>query len=75
LFTIDDAGGAGAVLWKPKGAIVRQELQNFICEHLRRQGYHQVFTPHIGRLGSVQDFRALSRTTASRSSRRWSIAS
>jgi threonyl-tRNA synthetase len=51
LFTIDDAVGQGLVLWKPKGAIVRQELQNFISEHLRKQGYQQVFTPHIGRLG------------------------
>jgi threonyl-tRNA synthetase len=51
LFAIDDAVGQGLVLWKPKGAIVRQELQNFISEHLRRQGYSQVFTPHIGRLG------------------------
>jgi threonyl-tRNA synthetase len=51
LYTIDDAVGQGLVLWKPKGAIVRQELQNFIGEHLRRQGYSQVFTPHIGRLG------------------------
>ncbi|MGF1632872.1 MAG: threonine--tRNA ligase [Phycisphaerae bacterium] len=51
LYTIDDKVGQGLVLWKPKGAVVRQELQNFISEHLRRQGYHQVFTPHIGRLG------------------------
>jgi threonyl-tRNA synthetase len=51
LYTIDDQVGQGLVLWKPKGAIVRQELQNFISEHLRRQGYQQVFTPHIGRLG------------------------
>lgn len=51
LFAIDDAVGQGLVLWKPKGAVVRQELQNFISDHLRRQGYQQVFTPHIGRLG------------------------
>lgn len=51
LYTIDDAVGQGLVLWKPNGAIVRQELQNFIGEHLRRQSYSQVFTPHIGRLG------------------------
>ena len=51
LFAIDDAVGQGLILWKPKGAVVRQELQNFISEHLRRQGYQQVFTPHIGRLG------------------------
>jgi threonyl-tRNA synthetase len=51
LFTIDEQVGQGLVLWKPKGAEVRIQLQNFISEHLRRQGYTQVFTPHIGRLG------------------------
>jgi len=50
LFEIDEKVGAGLVLWKPKGAVIRQELQNFIGEHLTRQGYHQVFTPHIGKL-------------------------
>ena len=51
LFTIDEKVGQGLVLWKPNGAIVRHELQNFILEHLQRQGYNQVFTPHIGKLG------------------------
>jgi threonyl-tRNA synthetase len=51
LFAIDDAVGQGLVLWMPKGAIIRQELQVFISEELRKQGYQQVFTPHIGRLG------------------------
>jgi threonyl-tRNA synthetase len=50
LFHVDEAVGSGLILWTPKGAIVRQELQNFISEELRRQGYEQVFTPHIGRL-------------------------
>jgi threonyl-tRNA synthetase len=50
LFHIDDKVGQGLVLWKPKGAVIRQELQNFIGHHLQRQGYHQVFTPHIGKL-------------------------
>jgi threonyl-tRNA synthetase len=50
LFTIDEKVGQGLVLWKPKGAQVRIELQNFISQHLQRQGYQQVFTPHIGRL-------------------------
>ena len=50
LFHIDEEVGAGLILWKPNGAIVRQELQNFIGEHLRRQGYQQVFTPHIAKL-------------------------
>jgi len=38
----------------PKGAIIRQELQTFISEELQKQGYHKVFTPHIGRLGSTK---------------------
>jgi threonyl-tRNA synthetase len=50
LFTIDETVGQGLVLWKPKGAIVRNELQKFIAEHLRLQGYSQVYTPHIARL-------------------------
>ena len=50
LFTIDDAVGPGLILWKPAGSIVRQELQDFISLYTRRQGYDQVFTPHIGRL-------------------------
>ncbi len=51
LFHIDEAVGQGLILWTPAGAIVRQELMNFIGAELRRQGYLQVFTPHIGKLG------------------------
>ena len=51
LFHIDEAVGQGLILWTPNGAVIRQELQNFISDHLRRQGYSQVFTPHIGKLG------------------------
>ncbi len=51
LFHIDEEVGQGLVLWTPKGAVIRQELQNFISEELRKQGYSQVFTPHIGKLG------------------------
>src|ERR1700740_1496974 len=50
LFHIDEDVGAGLVLWKPKGAVIRRELQNFISEELRKQGYTEVFTPHIGKL-------------------------
>jgi len=50
LFVIDEEVGQGLILWTPAGAILRQELQNFIGEELRKQGYHQVFTPHIGKL-------------------------
>jgi threonyl-tRNA synthetase len=50
LFHIDEDVGQGLILWTPNGAIVRQELQTFIGEELRKQGYLQVFTPHIGKL-------------------------
>ena len=50
LFHIDEAVGQGLILWKPKGALVRRSLQDFISEELDRQGYFQVFTPHIGKL-------------------------
>ena len=50
LFHIDEMVGQGLILWTPKGSIVRQELQNFISEELRKQDYTQVFTPHIGKL-------------------------
>src|SRR5581483_5940261 len=50
LFHIDDDVGQGLILWTPAGAIIRQELQNFISDELRKQGYSQVFTPHIGKL-------------------------
>ena len=51
LFHIDEAVGSGMVLWAPNGAVIRNELQDFIAEELRKTGYHQIFTPHIGKLG------------------------
>jgi threonyl-tRNA synthetase len=50
LFHIDEDVGQGLILWTQAGSIVRQELQTFIANELRKQGYSQVFTPHIGRL-------------------------
>ena len=50
LFHIDEDVGQGLILWTPAGSIIRQELQSFIAGELRKQGYSQVFTPHIGRL-------------------------
>jgi len=50
LFHLDEDVGQGLVLWTPAGSIVRQQLQNFISKELQKQGYSQVFTPHIGKL-------------------------
>ncbi|MCB1134517.1 MAG: threonine--tRNA ligase, partial [Verrucomicrobiae bacterium] len=50
LFHIDEMVGQGMVLWTPKGSVIRNELQDFISIELRKQGYTQVYTPHIGKL-------------------------
>jgi len=50
LFVLDEMVGPGLVLWQPAGAIIRLELQTFISAELKKQGYQQVFTPHIGKL-------------------------
>jgi len=50
LFHIDEEVGQGLVLWTPEGSIIRDELQAFISDELKKQGYSQVHTPHIGKL-------------------------
>ncbi len=50
LFHIDEMVGQGLILWTPKGSVIRTELQNFISQELVRQGYRQVYTPHICKL-------------------------
>jgi threonyl-tRNA synthetase len=47
LFSIEEAAGGGLVFWHPKGAIVREIIENFIREGLRERGYQPVVTPHI----------------------------
>ncbi len=51
LFHLNDLVGPGLVLWMPKGAIIRTELESWIRAELRKLGYQGVYTPHIGRLG------------------------
>ena len=50
LFHIDDAVGSGLILWTPHGTILRNELQDFISEELRKANYELVCTPQIGKL-------------------------
>jgi threonyl-tRNA synthetase len=50
LFVIDEDVGQGLILWTPHGSVIRQQLQDFISAELTKQGYSQVFTPHIGKL-------------------------
>lgn len=50
LFTIDPKVGSGLILWLPKGAIIRQTLEDYIKGELRTRGYDTVYTPNIGRV-------------------------
>ncbi|MCD6111661.1 MAG: threonine--tRNA ligase [Bacteroidales bacterium] len=48
LFAFSQKVGAGLPLWLPKGAILRENLENFLKKVQRKAGYEQVITPHIG---------------------------
>ena len=50
LFLIDPLVGKGLVLWKPKGALVREALTDFMREAQRDAGYLPVVTPNIGNI-------------------------
>ena len=50
LFTISQVAGQGMILWMPKGATLRHELEQFIRTELVKRGYSPVYTPHIGNL-------------------------
>lgn len=48
LFTFSQKVGSGLPLWLPKGAELRERLENFLKKVQRKAGYVQVITPHIG---------------------------
>lgn len=48
LFTFSEKVGKGLPLWLPKGAMLRERLENFLRKAQVRAGYQQVVTPHIG---------------------------
>ncbi|MBK6952177.1 MAG: threonine--tRNA ligase [Crocinitomicaceae bacterium] len=48
LFTFSQKVGMGLPLWLPKGALLRERLENFLKKVQRKAGYEQVITPHIG---------------------------
>ena len=49
LFSFDDAYGQGLVLWHPKGAIIRSEMERLLREELEKREYSFVYTPHIAK--------------------------
>ena len=48
LFTFSQRVGQGLPLWLPKGAALRDRLEQFLRSVQKQYGYQQVITPHIG---------------------------
>ena len=48
LFTFSQTVGLGLPLWLPKGASLRERLENFLKKVQSKAGYSGVITPHIG---------------------------
>ncbi|WP_224483650.1 threonine--tRNA ligase [Robertkochia aurantiaca] len=48
LFTFSAKVGQGLPLWLPKGAALRERLENFLKKAQQKAGYEQVVSPHIG---------------------------
>lgn len=48
LFTFSQKVGQGLPLWLPKGAALRDRLENFLKQAQKKAGYEPVVTPHIG---------------------------
>ncbi|QLG44143.1 threonine--tRNA ligase [Costertonia aggregata] len=48
LFTFSQKVGQGLPLWLPKGAALRERLEQFLKKAQKKAGYEMVVTPHIG---------------------------
>ncbi|ALM21634.1 threonyl-tRNA synthetase [Nonlabens sp. MIC269] len=48
LFTFSQRVGQGLPLWLPKGAALRERLENFLKAAQKKAGYEMVVSPHIG---------------------------
>src|SRR5215471_10022518 len=49
LFSVEEDAGPGLIFWHPKGARVRQVIEDFWKAEHHRRGYELVSTPHIAR--------------------------
>lgn len=62
LFSTSDEIGAGLILWHPKGAIVRKQIEDFWKDVHFDRGYDLLYTPHIhngaifARSGHLQNY-------------------
>jgi len=50
LFTFSQNVGQGMPIWLPKGAQLRESLENFLKRVQKKFGYEQIITPHIGNI-------------------------
>ncbi|MDR1458672.1 MAG: threonine--tRNA ligase [Bacteroidales bacterium] len=48
IFTFSQKVGVGLPIWLPKGAALRERLENFLKKVQKEYGYQQVICPHIG---------------------------
>lgn len=49
LFSLHEQAGPGLVYWHPRGARVRQIIEQFWREEHYKNGYEMVYTPHVGK--------------------------
>lgn len=61
LFSTNLLTGAGLILWHPKLALVREQVENFWKAEHRKRGYQLVYTPHIASVDMFTISRHLSK--------------
>jgi threonyl-tRNA synthetase len=49
LFSTHDQAGSGLIYWHPKGALIREIIEDFWRKEHRARGYELVYTPHLFR--------------------------
>ena len=49
LFSIHEEAGAGLIYWHPKGARVRNEIEDFWKKEHLKSGYDLLYSPHVGK--------------------------
>jgi len=50
LFSMNDDIGPGLVLWHPRGAAIRREIEKFWLDEHHKAGYQILYTPHMAKL-------------------------
>jgi threonyl-tRNA synthetase len=49
LFSIHEEAGAGLIYWHPKGARIRNEIEDFWKKEHLKNGYDLLYSPHVGK--------------------------